>query len=296
MLSDRTYMRDDDYVPRRTTVLVWLMCALVAGFVMQLIAEFIGARAIERLFAVSPPAITSGFLWTLVSYAFMHGGPIHLLGSLLGVYFLGRELITLLGEKQFLGLFFGAAIIGALAWLGVHFRDGGGGLVGASAAIAALFTLYICLNPDRQITLLLFFVLPVTIPKARILGFILAGFDLFGLVFWEILKGPNSLGIAHSAHLGGMAAGLLFYRFVHQRAWETPDRNTSSMELPKWIARKPPAPVAEPKLTATPPTTRESLKAEIDRILDKINSQGFGSLTPEERRKLDQAKDLLSRN
>jgi hypothetical protein len=33
----------------------------------------------------------------------------------------------------------------------------------------------------------------------------------------------------------------------------------------------------------------------VDRILDKINSGGFGSLSADERRILDEAKDLLSR-
>ena len=40
---------------------------------------------------------------------------------------------------------------------------------------------------------------------------------------------------------------------------------------------------------------RENLRAEVDRILDKINSQGFGALTAEEKRILDEARDLLSR-
>ena len=40
---------------------------------------------------------------------------------------------------------------------------------------------------------------------------------------------------------------------------------------------------------------KADLRAEVDRILDKINSQGFGSLTDEEKRCLDQAKDLLNR-
>jgi hypothetical protein len=41
--------------------------------------------------------------------------------------------------------------------------------------------------------------------------------------------------------------------------------------------------------------SREDLRAEVDRILDKINSQGFGALTADEKRLLDEAKDLLSR-
>jgi len=41
--------------------------------------------------------------------------------------------------------------------------------------------------------------------------------------------------------------------------------------------------------------SKEYLRAEVDRILDKINSQGFGALTPEEKKRLDEAKDLLSK-
>jgi hypothetical protein len=43
-------------------------------------------------------------------------------------------------------------------------------------------------------------------------------------------------------------------------------------------------------------TNRNDLRVEVDRILDKINSEGFGALTPEEKRLLDEARDLLSRH
>jgi hypothetical protein len=56
------------------------------------------------------------------------------------------------------------------------------------------------------------------------------------------------------------------------------------------------------KTGATPPpyhvnlTDRDHLRAEVDRILDKINSKGFGALTSEEKKTLDEARDLLSRH
>ena len=49
----------------------------------------------------------------------------------------------------------------------------------------------------------------------------------------------------------------------------------------------------DPAASITP--NRRDLKVEVDRILDKINSEGFGALTPDEKRLLDSAKDLLSR-
>jgi hypothetical protein len=50
------------------------------------------------------------------------------------------------------------------------------------------------------------------------------------------------------------------------------------------------------KSAAGPTRATGDLRAQVDLILDKINSQGFGALTPEEKRILDEAKDLLSRH
>ncbi len=42
-------------------------------------------------------------------------------------------------------------------------------------------------------------------------------------------------------------------------------------------------------------TSREDLRIEVDRILDKINSEGFGALTAQEKRLLDDAREALGR-
>ena len=53
------------------------------------------------------------------------------------------------------------------------------------------------------------------------------------------------------------------------------------------------APTPTPVQVEVP--TREELRAEVDRILDKINSDGFGALTADEKQLLDDARDVLSR-
>ena len=40
---------------------------------------------------------------------------------------------------------------------------------------------------------------------------------------------------------------------------------------------------------------REMVEQEVDRILDKINDKGFGSLNEDEKRTLDKAKSLLGK-
>jgi hypothetical protein len=182
-------------------------------------------------------------------------------------------------------------ILGGALWAAVNWRFGGT-LIGASAGVMGLFIIFACFYPDQEMTFLLFFVIPITI-KPKYLAFLSLGVELFGCLAYEIPGNSSPFGFAHSAHLGGMAAGWLYFRYVHDSSWRFPSRR-GSIELPRWMKRT-------PKSTAPAPAyhvnigTRETLRAEVDRILDKINSQGFGALTVEEKRVLDEARDLLSR-
>lgn len=301
MLSDRSYMHDD-YGRRSTSVLTWLICAVVAGFILQNVFwRWFGARAgtsFDQAFELTIDGLSSGRIWTLLSYAFLHSTVhfLHIVGNLLGLYFLGRELLPLLGNRRFLSLFFGGVLMGGIVWVAVNWNYGGA-VIGASAGIAALLVVFAAINPNQPITLLLFFVLPVTV-KPKYLAFGMLALDGLGFIFWEVLGTPSPMGYAHSAHLGGMAAGWIFFRYVHQREWGDPDRS-ATIELPKWFRRTKRAPTTAYRVnvgpTAAAPASRDDVRAEVDRILDKINSQGFGALTDAEKRRLDEAKDFLSR-
>lgn len=236
-------------------------------------------------------------VWQLLSYGFLHtpGTPLDVLlfcFSLLFLYLLGRDLELLLGTKRFLSLYLGGVLLGGLAWFATHYRFGSGLLMGSWSGIAALFTLFACLNANQRIPLLVFFVFPVTL-KPKYLLWTAVLIDVCGFVFYELPQGASRFGY-HTPRLGGMLAGFLYYRLVHEREWRTPD-GLAEIELPKWLRKKQSAPasVAEPVYRVN--LDKEGIKAEVDRILDKINSQGFGSLTDEEKRLLDEAKDLLSR-
>lgn len=308
MLSDRTYMRDD--YPRETTsVSTWLICSIVAGFILQNVAwKWLGpstGRSFDSLLALSPQGVFSAKIWTLVTYSLMHSMTsfLHVVFNLLWIYLLGKELLPLLGSRRFLWLYAGGVILGGLLWLGVNW-NGHGMLVGASAGICALLMVFAAINPNRSITLLLFFIVPVTI-KPKWMVIFLAGFDLLGFLFYEIPGGSGIGNIGHSAHLGGFAAGWFFFRYVHTRGSNGSLGGAPSIELPGWLKRnkkraaKPTAyhvNVGGTKSAPTPAAGRHvDLKAEVDRILDKINVSGFGALTNEEKRILDRAKDTLNK-
>jgi len=182
-------------------------------------------------------------------------------------------------------------LAGGLTWLAVHWtKTGDVPVVGTTAALVALLVSYAFINPDQQITMLLFFVVPVTV-KPKWIATAVVLFDLLGFFFLELPGKPTS--IYYSNHLGGIVVGWLFYYFIHRREWRTPD-SLPEIELPRWL-RKSKQAASAPANYKVNLTSREDLRAEVDRILDKINSEGFAALTADEKRLLDEAKDLLSR-
>lgn len=302
MLSDRTYLLGP---PRRssTSVLIWLLSALIAGFVLQLFFHhLLGERAgaaFDRLLTLSPVSVQEGRIWTLASYSFLHDTGamvlLHLLFNAMWLWFLGRELLPLLGSGRFLSLWFGGVALGGLLWIGTRWHTGGE-IVGASAGVMALLMLFTCIQPNHRVRILIFFI-PVTF-VAKYLTLTLAVVDLAGMVAFEVLGMSSPLDWAHSAHLGGMAAGWMYFRWVYQREWRNPDR-AAVLRLPRWLRRSRPA-LAKPAPETLPAeevfSSPERLKAEVDRILDRINSHGFGALTPAERQILDRARGLLGRS
>jgi membrane associated rhomboid family serine protease len=295
MLSDRSYMRDS-YGRTTTSTLTWMLCALTAGFLIQTVFErALGSAHFNEFTALSIGGVKRVWLWTFITYPILHGNVLHWLASLVTLFFLGRELLPLLGERRFAWFCAFSAVCGGLVWLLAHYSRGGV-LIGATPIVCALLMLFACLHPNRPMPFLFFF-MPVTV-KPKHLAWAVAGISALGLAVSEIPGDRFNLGIAHSAHLGGMGAALLYYYFVHLREWRTPD-GRADIELPRWLSKtsKPAAPAAEPAkytVNITAPT-RESLKAEVDRILDKINSEGLAALTAEEKRLLDAARNQISR-
>jgi hypothetical protein len=90
-----------------------------------------------------------------------------------------------------------------------------------------------------------------------------------------------------------MAAGWIYFRYLHESSWRLPWRKTE-VEPPGWVQKKAPTSTPAPAFSLNL-SNRDDLRVEVDRILDKINSQGFGALTTGEKKILDDAKDLLSR-
>ncbi len=298
MIYDRPYM-STSYDQRAKNVLLWLIGINIGVFILQSIFDVSGLRGmLESWFAMSSNSLGSGKLWTPITYSFLHGNLMHVLLNMLGLFFLGRAVLFDMGTNRFLQAYFAAVLLGAVAWFLSSFIVAAsnpgitGYMLGASAGVSGLLALFASMHPNREIQVLLFLILPIRV-KPKILAWIVLGISVFGFLFTELQGGSGS--VAHSAHLGGMLGGWLYFRQIYSKNVEFGGAGGVSIKMPKWLKTKPSKkkqPNYNYKVNISQP---RDLKVEVDRILDKINSKGFGSLTDKEKEILDEAGDLLKR-
>jgi len=292
MLEDREYMRQPDY-GRRTSLTVALIIVNALVFLFELLVSGNSHSLFieDHYFALSEEGLKNGFVWQLLTFQFMHAGLLHILANCWAIYVFGRVIEETLGWKKFLILYLSSGVVGgicqvlaALLWPDLF----GGPVVGASAGVFGLVAAFAVLFPERELLLLLFFVLPVRL-RAKMLLMLSAVLALAGIVF------PIN-HVANAAHLGGMLAGVVFIRqFIQGRGWqwEFPSRRATPRERVSTRARK------GWRSATSPPdedlSTDEFVKSEVDPILDKISRQGIHSLTAREREILEKARERMAK-
>jgi len=159
-------------------------------------------------FALWPPGSGLFWPWQVLTYAFLHGGMVHLFFNMLGLWMFGGELEHVWGQKRFLQFYAASVVAAALTQLLVNALLGSNlPTVGASGGLFGLLLAFAMIFPNRII--LLFFVIPM---KAKYLV------ALYGVI--ELYQGVYVLnsGVAHFAHLGGMLGGLLTLRYWRGQA------------------------------------------------------------------------------
>ena len=299
MLSDRHYMResksDFQFDPVK-----WLMAVFAALYLLQLVVErWFDGSAHYGWFGLSAGAVLHGRkLWTLLSYNFLQntadytGGVFVLIFHLLGLYFFGGAVRDLIGTRRFAWLYAGFIAVGALAWCAAYALKVDWMLYGPMATLAGFFALYCCYHGNEQMTFLAFFIIPVAM-KPKFFCWFWVALDLVGFLFYEMMGHPSRLWNGHIANLAAMLSAYGYYRLAG-RVDPFGGFSAAGIELPRWLRRRRKTAPSAPRFQVNI-TSRDDLRAEVDRILDKINSQGFGALTDEEKRLLDEARDLLSR-
>ncbi|MDR2200562.1 MAG: rhomboid family intramembrane serine protease [Puniceicoccales bacterium] len=262
-----------------------LLGTMVSVFLLDKISStWFGNNFFNGNLSLSVGGLGKGNLWQLVTYMFIHEGLGHILCNAIVLFFVGKLVEQRYGGKRLVEVFLFSGLLGAGAWFLVHGQQFQASLVGASAGCLGIFSYFCFTCENRPSTFLLFFTVPLRL-KPRMLLAIAAGLEVYGLLFQELRNGA----VANSAHLGGILGGCGAYFFF--RYWRK-YVNTAKGKL-TYRARTSQAMHGDSyKLYITSYSAKRS---EVDRILDKINESGFGSLSEAEKRTLNGAKQLVHR-
>ncbi|MEQ8316904.1 MAG: rhomboid family intramembrane serine protease [Phycisphaerales bacterium] len=295
-LHDRTYMRGDQAPPGlrpgRSGGLPFSMCTLLiaVNVIIHLIAYVApgvwAAFFTWGHFSTTEAIFQLGF-WRFLTFQFLHGSFIHLAFNMMGIWFLGRLVEDQLGPKKFLAFYLVCGIFGGLMYLllnllggvlglqvpGLLMNDPATPLIGASAGVFGVVMACAYIAPNSTVQLLF----PPIPMKMKFFAY---GFVALALVM--LLIGSNNAG-GEAAHLGGAIAGFYFIRNTHHLI-DFFDVLGDSRKP------KPPKRGGRPRGRAPSVSQRE-----VDRVLDKVQASGLGSLTDAEKAVLRQATDRQRR-
>jgi membrane associated rhomboid family serine protease len=250
-----------------------LLVTNAAVYALQLLADRL--FPFTQYFGLDPALVAKGAVWQLVTYAFLHGGIWHLAFNMLALFMFGTPVEGALGTARFAGVYFTSAVGAGLCSLAVAWGTSTV-LIGASGGIFGILMAYAMLFPYRPVTLLVMFVLPVTM-QARWLVAIFAWIELMLL-----MASGTGRGLGQVAHLSGLVFG---WAYLRTPGWIAGWRERASRRR---VDRR-------SRAVRAGDAARARVQAEVDRLLDKISAGGMAGLTQAERRRLYEASEELKR-
>lgn len=255
----------------------WVRRLLVANllvFLLQstLVLGLAGQAGFDPMRAFDRP-------WTFVTYMFVHGSILHLAFNMLALFVFGPPVEERVGSRTFIIYYLACGVGGAALSLALRQLVFFDFMVGASGAILGVALAFAWYWPDQPIFV---FPLPEPIPAKWLVVFAVA-IDL-GLA----VIGAND-GVAHLAHLGGIATGFIWLKAGDWHLVRAERRLRKVAAVEPGVLVHPAVRAARGSDPApSPPKPRaakgDRTQAEVDRVLDKISARGMSSLTPAERK------------
>ena len=210
----------DNLPTRRAPVVTWFLVAVnVLAFLYERGALAGGYRAFVSDWGFVPARFLADPIAdaiTIGTSMFLHGGWLHLGGNMLYLWIFGDNVEDRLGRLGYLGFYFGAGIVAALAQMLV---DPASTLpmVGASGAIAGVLGGYLFLHPRVRVTTVVpifVFLQLIELPAYVVIGLWFVMQLAEGMLS---LASPTHAGVAFFAHIGGFVAGLAAMALIGRR-------------------------------------------------------------------------------
>ncbi|GGE28179.1 rhomboid family intramembrane serine protease [Psychroflexus planctonicus] len=268
----------------------------VLTFAFQTIGFFFEAQAnyfVEWLIFPADPFAYIVQPWSIITYAFLHNGFIHILFNMIVLYFSGRIFLQFYSPQRMINFYVLGAIFGALIFMlsfnlfPVFSQLGSSKLLGASAAVMAILIGVATKVPNYGVRLFLF-------------GNVKLWHIAVVFVILDFIRIPFGNPGGHLAHLGGAFIGYYYSKQLDERndlgsfvastmhyfqsLFDASARSKRNMKTVHKSAKK--------KAAKTNVSKTEKQK-RVDQILDKISKSGYESLSKEEKDFLfDAGKDM----
>jgi len=220
--------------------------------------------------------------WSIITYAFLHQGLLHIFFNMLILFYFGNYFLIYFTPKRLLNFYFLGAIAGALVYLlsynffPVFSGVGRSYLLGASASVMAILV-----------------GIATKVPNLGVRLFLIGTVKLWQIaavfIVLDLVRMPMGNAGGHLAHLGGALLGYVYVKQLDKGNdigawWES---------LSDWFvglfssSKKKPFRTVHRNTTARKATPNKPDKGEkqkkIDAILDKISKSGYDSLSKEEK-------------
>ena len=146
---------------------------------------------------------------TPISYMFLHGGWMHLIGNMLFLWVFGDNVEDAMGHVTFLVFYLLCGVIAGYTH-SLMAPSSAVPLIGASGAVAGVIAAYLMLHPNVMVWVLAFGVISLHLRALYVLG------------AWIALQVINLMSAGQSstawwAHIGGLAAAAVLVLFMRRR-------------------------------------------------------------------------------
>ena len=222
-----------------------------------------------QIFGLVPRAVFHEYkFWQTFTYLFVHGGFFHILFNMFVLWMFGKDLEVDWGKIEFLIFYFvcgiGSGLITVLANINSPVV-----IVGASGAVYGVLVAYGFTYPNRIVYL--YGVLPLKV-KYMVLG--------FGIIaFFASLSAAQSK-VSHITHLSGMIIGIIYILYNFKRK-----------NIHLWYIKMKLGSIQGKQNHKE--DEQGQIRIQVDKILDKLNDQGWESLTAQEEEFLTSASKSL---
>lgn len=230
--------------------------------------------------------------WTMLTHMFVHSGIWHVVWNMLILYWFGRIVGDLIGDRHILPIYLLGGLAGGVGvllsyqvipqYIGIY-------AVGASAAVMAMVIVAGIINPDHEIRLLF-----IGVVKIKFIILFIIFMDLIG-----IGRKDNTGG--HIAHIFGMLMGWFYMAQQHRgndignkvnnitdKVFSLFDRSRKPKKKKSPLSVK----YKSDKIKSMAERRNDAqsdMQSEVDKILDKINQKGYESLSEAEKEVLYKA-------